>query len=300
MKVWRIHLKNDIADGYTLDDLLNFCKDNKLIGVGWSDITTREDSELAIKKEALVYPDATTAMKAVNSMRKIKEEDLVWARIDNIYYLCRVIGQWKESVPNDKHKEFEVSNYVNVEWLQIGMEELIPEKVVSSFRTAAPVQSISDVDEISKHIWNKYSKINYYTKIDRRADIWEVLPSECVEEIVLLYLQMEKGFHIYSTTMKYSAWKYECTMINKEGILAYPQVKNGTVVVRADNYMDAINLEPTAQVYLFSTGEKYIKNQCENIHFIYKKELEEFVKNNRRLLPGLTESWIAMSGFFDM
>lgn len=299
MKVWRIHLKNDIAEEYTMEDLLNFCIDNKLIGVGWSDIKTREDSELAIKKEALVYPDATAVMKAVNSMRKIKEDDLIWARIDNIYYLCRVTGLWKDSTPGEMHDQLEVSNYVSAEWLKIGMEELVPEKAVSSFRTAAVIQSISDIEDISKHIWNKHSKIVYYKKPEKKSDIWSVLPSECVEEIVLLYLQMEKGFHIYSTTMKYSAWKYECTMINREGILAYPQVKNGTVVVRAESYMDAVELEPTAQVYLFSTGEKYIKNQCDNIHFIYKRELEEFIKDNRRLLPGLTESWIAMTGFFE-
>ena len=42
MRVWRIHIKNDVESGYTRQDLLEFCQKEMLIGVGWGNITTRE------------------------------------------------------------------------------------------------------------------------------------------------------------------------------------------------------------------------------------------------------------------
>ena len=51
--VWRIHLKNDISGKYNRDDLINFCKNENLIGVGWQNITTKKDSEAAIKEQSV-------------------------------------------------------------------------------------------------------------------------------------------------------------------------------------------------------------------------------------------------------
>ena len=35
MKVWRIHIKTDKAQGLKREDLLDFCIKEKPIGVGW-------------------------------------------------------------------------------------------------------------------------------------------------------------------------------------------------------------------------------------------------------------------------
>lgn len=76
MRVWRIHMKNDIATGYTKQDLWDFCQNEKLIGVGWAEIKTRVDSEDAIRQQAQIYPDPTPAIKAINAMRRMKLNDL--------------------------------------------------------------------------------------------------------------------------------------------------------------------------------------------------------------------------------
>lgn len=299
MKVWRIHIKNDIPKEYTRQDLLNFCKKEKLIGVGWGDIKTRVNSADSIRQQARSYSAHTPAVKALNAMRKIELNDLIWTRLDSNYYLCRVTGLWEDSKPGDEHYKLDISNYVNVEWLEIGMEQDVPGKVVSSFRPAASAQAVNGVEDISMYMWNKYSNSSDYQIKRNEISIWSVLSAEEIEEIVLLYLQIEKGYHIYSSTVKYALPLYECKMVSVEGKRAYPQVKSGDVELNADDYMSAVIHDPAAEVYLFSASEAYIKNDCEKIHFIYKNELENFIKKYKSILPEITYYRIELCGFFE-
>lgn len=299
MRVWRIHIKNDVESGYTRLDLLEFCQKEMLIGVGWGNITTRENSDSAIREQAQTYSDPTPGIKAINAMRRMKLNDLIWTRLDSKYYLCRVTDIWEHSKPREEHYKLDISNYVNVEWLEIGMEQDVPGKVVSSFRPAASAQSVSGVEDISMYIWNKYSNTNQYTVSRKNISIWSVLSAEAIEELVLLYLQMEKGFHIYSSTVKYAFPEYECQMVNSDGIRAYPQVKSGSVMLNANDYMDALRYDSTAQIYLFSTSENYVSNGSDRIHFIFKKDVERFIRHYRKALPTLTSYWIDFCGFFE-
>lgn len=80
MKVWRIHIKNEVAVGYTRQDLLDFCQKENLIGVGWGEIKTRINSDSAIRQQAQYYSNVTPAIKALNAMRKMEIDDLIWTR----------------------------------------------------------------------------------------------------------------------------------------------------------------------------------------------------------------------------
>lgn len=299
MKVWRIHIKTDKAQGLKREDLLDFCIKEKLIGVGWRAIDTKVNDETIIREQAQFYSDPTRAIKAMNAMRAMQINDLIWTRLGIKYYLCRVTGLWVDREPNEEHLKFDISNYVNVEWLEIGMEQDVPGKVVSSFRPPAAVQSINDIEEISQYIWNKYSGKALYKVAKKDFDIWPILSDKAIEELVLLYLQIEKGYYIYSSTVKKTFPKYECEMVNKDGIKAYPQVKSGKVHLKADDYMDVIKNDPLAEVYLFTASESYTPNECGKVHYLYRRDLEEFIVRNKQLLPKMTYDWINLCGFFD-
>ena len=299
MRVWRIHIKTDIESGLDRKDLLDFCQREKLVGVGWAEIKTKENSEEAIRKEAAYYDDATAAIKALNAMRRMQIDDLIWTRLDNKYYLCRVTGLWEDRNPSEQHYRFDISNYVNVEWLEVGYEQNVPGKVVSSFRPAASAQSISGVEDISMYLWNKYSQTDRYHVKKDKLNFWSVLSAESIEELVLLYLQVEKGFHIYSSTVKYAFPIFECQMVNDKGIKCYPQVKSGNVSLNAKDYVDVLKLDPSAEIYLFSTSEAYTSNDCKNVVFLYKNEIERFIRTHKEVLPELTYNWIDLCGFFE-
>lgn len=301
MKVWRIHLKNDIdhQKGYEMDDLYDFCFKEKLIGVGWGKIDTRINDEAIIRQQAAVYaPNETAGIKALNAMRKMCIDDLIWTMIKGVYYLCRVTKIWENSKPTQKHLDLDIANYVNVEWLEIGKEQHIPGKVISNFRPSASAQTIWGMNEISMYMWNLYSKTEHYSLAKTTLDIWSVLSDKDVEELVLLYLQIEKGYYIYSSTVKTSFPQYECQMVNAQGKHAYPQVKTGNVALDANNYIDIFKYDSEADVYLFATSENYTSNDAKNVHFLYRNELEKFIKENKKLLPTVTQYWLDLCGKF--
>lgn len=299
MKVWRIHIKNDIAPGYGRQDLLDFCLKEKLIGVGWGEIKTRVNDENIIRQQAQFYSEPTPAIKALNAMRKMQVNDLIWTRLGNRYFLCRVTGPWTESKPTPKHYELDIPNYVNVEWLEIGMEKDVPGKVISSFRPAATAQAVNGVGDISQYMWNKYSETIFYPVEKKNLDFWSVLSAEAIEELVLLYLQVEKGYYVHSSTVKYAFPTYECEMVNRKGIKAYPQVKSGGEELKADDYMEAINYDGSAEVYLFATSENYTPNNCQQVNFLYKRDIEDFIKKHKNLIFDMTYNWLDLCGFFD-
>ncbi|MCR5118948.1 MAG: hypothetical protein K6B44_04930 [Lachnospiraceae bacterium] len=299
MKVWRIHIKPDIEAGFSRRDLLEFLKKEEIIGVGWSEIKTRENSAEAIRKEAVKYDDPSSAIKALNALRNMQIGDLIWTRLDNEYYLCQVTDLWENSKPSEMHRRFDVTNYVSVKWSDIGLETKVPGKVLSSFRPPASAQSVSGVEDISMYLWNKYSDTDAYDIRKDNIDFWTVLSSEAIEELVLLYLQVEKGFYIYSTSVKYAFPTYECEMANIMGIRCYPQVKSGDVPLNADDYMQVLQNEPDSNVYLFSQSESYTENNDKRVKYIYKKDIEEFVRRHKMILPDMTYGWIDLCGFFD-
>ena len=63
--------------------------------------------------------------------------------------------------------------------------------------------------------------------------------------------------------------------------------------------MEAINYNPKSEVYLFSTSESYTKNNCKQVHFLYKKDIATFIKKNKELMFNLTNNWLELCGFFD-
>lgn len=304
MKVWRIHLKNDEArDDTDRMNLKKMCLNEEIIGVGWSKITTRDDSEDKIRKQAqenYFGNDAQAGLRAVNAMRKMRIGDLIWTRLDpSSYCLCRVTGLWKDQCPTMKHDKYDISNYVKVEWLKIGMEQNVPGKVLSSFRPNSSVQAINGVEDISMYIWNKYSRKDAYKykKVNTQFDIWTILSSEAVEELVILYLQVEKGYYVYSTTVKFNYPEYECQLVNKNGNHAYPQVKTGNESLNADDYLTALKTEPDSMVYLFAVSQKYSGKYNEQVKMIYKNEIENFIKKHKKLLPQLTRCNLELCGF---
>lgn len=304
MKVWRIHLKNDeTKNDHDRAKLKKMCLDERIIGVGWSKITTREDSEDKIRKQAQENYDGNNAqagLRAVNTMRKMRIGDLIWTRLDSSsYYLCRVTRLWKDQFPTRKHDEYDISNHVGVEWLEIGMEQNVPGKVLSSFRPNSSAQAINGVEDISMYIWNKYSGKNTYQNINTKFDIWTILSPEDIEELVILYLQFEKEYRIYSSTMKATFPVYECQMVNKDGYHAYPQVKTGNEILKADDYMIAFEKDPGSEVFLFATSQRYVKNNDKRIKYLTTEEIENFARENINILPYRTRLSLELTGILN-
>jgi len=302
MATWRVQLKPDSAKGISYKELLEFCKNNQIIGVGWYLVEGHTDDYETLRNE--IYAIETykggesSALRAVNAVREMKTGDLVWTRVGgdaSEYYLCRV-GEtlWKDRVVTDVHRKYDIGNFVSAKWVKIGKEEKVPGKVVNSFCASRSAQHVYGVEEISKMIWNTFSEPQdekyELPQLDKNA-FWNMIGSEELECLVFLYLQ-SKGYYIFSSTLKLSTAKFEAVLTYKDGShLAYPQVKRN-VPLHVEDYLSALTNED--KVFLFTTSEDY--GQCFHplITCISKQELECFMKNNAKLLPDTITYWLSM------
>ncbi len=293
--IYRIHLKpqNDKKE-----NPFKFCKQKSIVGIGWP--LNKENLE-KFKKESnfenykkLVleqYNKDTGLKKAINCYSEIEKDDLIWARDrDNIFYICRVTGKWEYSYEND-NKVNDIFSYFPVEYVKVGTVEEVPGKVVNSFRPNATLQRIhgESIFEMTKKIYNKKSNNKLY-EIKKIEDFLNFLLPEDVEEIVSLYLQLEKNYLIYTSTNKIDTAKYEFVMISRDGKeKCYTQVKTGNIKLDPEDY---INLtENNVKVYLF-TLEGYKRENINNVICLKKEEILDFIKNNKEILPSRIKYWM--------
>ena len=191
--VWRMHLKPEPEPGIGLPEVLDFCREHEIIGIGWSKVTCRMEDDRALREDiAIQYPDwQSSAYKAINALRQIKTGDLVWTRVGgeaSEYYLCRVgDALWKDCEITDEHKCHDICQFVSATWLKVGKVDHIPGKVVNSFCSPSMVQRVSDVTEISKAIWNR-GNVGQKYEIARlhTFSFWNLIDSEALECLVLL------------------------------------------------------------------------------------------------------------------
>jgi len=302
MQVWRIHLNNGVAPPKTRDDLIQFCFKRHVVGVGWDELTTHGE-EADIREQAKQeYGDGyLPGFKAVNAMRKMKVGDLIWTYIKErkTYYLCRVKGTWANRVRFPEQDGLDCGNYVSVDWVPVGTIGVIPGAVARSFSYTSSVQGISGVESISKAYWNHYSPhtLYYDTPNLREADIWDILSPECVEEVVLHYLQFEKHLVVMSGTVKKSTPVYECVLVDSAGNHSYPQVKSGKVTLNAADYLATVQNDPGAHVYLFATSQEYGQNPSARIHCLSKEEIVNFMRKYWKSLSEQTRISLELCDF---
>lgn len=293
--IYRIHLKpqNDKKE-----NPFKFCKQKSIVGIGWP---LDEENLEKFKKESnfenykkLVleqYNKDTGLKKAINCYSEIEKDDLIWARDrDNIFYICRVTGKWEYSYEND-NKVNDIFSYFPVEYFKVGTVEEVPGKVVNSFRANATLQRIhgESIFEMTKKIYNKKSNNKLY-EIKKIEDFLNFLLPEDVEEIVSLYLQLEKNYLIYTSTNKINTAKYEFVMISRDGKeKCCIQVKTGNTTLDPENYIYLT--ENNVKVYLF-TLEGYKRENINNVICLKKEEILDFIKNNKEILPSRIKYWM--------
>lgn len=286
--VWRVQLKPDKNGSITYRDLLQYCMEQHIIGVGWQEVQIKGMDDNELRNACKVYDDgqtgATSAYRAIHAMSQMKTGDLIWTRVGedaSDYYLCRVGEKlWKDrNVSAEDQRRYDISNVVSADWVYVGKQEKVPGKIVNSFAPPASAQRVNNVERSSMSIWNQCSSsdaIKYSCEDLSIDDFWTMIGSEELECLVLLYIQT-LGYYIYSSTAKLSNPKYEAIMVAKDGShFAYPQVKRETQLL-PEVYADGITGKDV--VFLFTTSEDYGKTVMPNVICITKNDLEKFIQS---------------------
>ncbi len=295
MSVFRIHLKPDTKTTYK--ELLDYCKNKGIVGVGWLGVKGKKDDEEALREECYKNcEDSKSAFKNINAIRKIQLGDFIWTREggkSTAYYLCRTTQKWVDREITQDDIDHDVVNYVGCKWVKVGNLDKVPGKVVNSFRATSTAQHVNDVDAVSAIIWNQLCEKEDRCDISQynNLDFWNNVGSEDLECLVLLYLQW-KGYFIYSSTIKNDTKTYEAVLVSSDGKhKCYPQVKQNERLNPLDYVSD---VEPSDKVVLFSSNEDYGESHPQ-VECLTRKEIWEFMKNNRDLLPETIKYWLDLS-----
>lgn len=288
MRLWRINLKPEAKTGINAAE---FCISRGLVGIGWNvkQAPVSKEDYWALGREW--YNDAGWT-RAVNAMlHHMQIDDLVWTRnCDGLYYLGRITGDWQYC--DTSYKDAGVFNVRPCQWCKAGSVEAVPGKVQNSFRPSATLQQINDVTaaEYSRFLFNKLAGEQVFSVGTLpHSDIFSFLCPDDVEDIVGIYLQIEKGLVFYPSTCKRDTPRYEYLLVNpRTNSRAYVQVKMGSAAICVGDYERL-----QGEVFLFSTTETYIGTAGRtDVICLRRKEIEKFLFQHRELMPLRIQRWL--------
>ena len=269
--LFRVTIKPDSKSGV---DPFKLCRDRSVVGTGWriDDPVPCSLDEYEQRGREVYGGRGFTAM--VHALKDMKVNDLVWTRRpwSSDYYLCRITGGWRyENSPECDAAD--IHNLIPVEFIEIKSIDLVPGKVVNCFRSSL---------EMSMRIYNMYGSAGAIYDVDPVTDegILQLLLPEDVEELVLLYLQVEYDYLLYSSSNKIYTAQVECEMVKRDGSMrCYPH-----------DYTNLVS--DTSEVFLFSTDPSDDNRCCPGVTVITNDELITFMQTHREILPRRIKWWL--------
>lgn len=304
MNIWRINCKPG-KQILSQKDQFKFWIENGFVGIGWSSDEGFDKGYIPIansnysagdiknfiyngyrEKKEKTQGFSTASNIFVNRMEK---EDFIWVRCGNIYKLGKIKS---EGLYNFNSKIFsrdrQIGFYRKVEYLDREFSESeVPGKIVASYRTRSTVQKVDDYNDM---MWKYCASCFSGENISIPVKDWNsFLHSSDIEEIIGLYLQVEKKLYVYTSTNKNDTAKIEFELVNNEGKRYGVQVKSGDTSLNALDFKDISKL---MKIYLFAANDRV--NNLEHVNNIEKIEVAhvtEFIENNLHILPQRIRFW---------
>lgn len=312
--VWRLHTNTDTK----LGKIAQYCLDNKVAAMGWSltdghikNLTpNRQQKVRELKKLIETYEDFNSIVEkygiygrhdsVARLSKELKKDDLIWIRLDGIYYVGRCTENSEYIFNYNVPDEYDAANQVtNIDWVKVGDESEVPGAVTTALIMGSTFQRIrkSGIDKFSQIIYNQKSNTDYYKDIgfdDSLENFFTLIsPTEC-EDLLCMYLYNTKNYICIPSTNKIATELYECVLVNPEtGRKAYIQSKeysNPTAILDASKYKLL-----QGDVYFFM--HKGIAQNIENYPNMYKVEsqdLYDFAHTNeaKKILPESILHWL--------
>lgn len=300
MNVWRINCK---PGNQMVNHKKSFDKwiEKGIIGIGWSKqenfLSGLEEIDISADEIRKYIYKTLTKTKGYSTytnilFEKMKKGDYIWTRCNGIYKLGIVTNEscLYNLYPNENFipDEYQIGFYRKVKFLEKNfVESEIPGKIVASFRVPSTLQKIHEnKNELSIFCEAKAKNTPVLYPI---SDWKNLLSAEDIEEIVALYLQIEKQLFIYTSTCKKDTSVIEFQLVDQKGNLHGVQVKSGDTNINANEYYD---LSKKMKIFLFASNDD-ISNieKYENIEKIDSKEITLFIQKYLNILPEKIKFW---------
>ena len=275
-----------------------FCFAEGWVGIGWGIIGLNRDltdhaeylSVLEDTPESRLQFARKSARAACRSFaERMKEGDFVWCRAaGDTYWLGRVRGPWTYKHSGD-FERYDLYQVRKCKWKCVGASDLVPGPVKNAY--AGRGQAISLISrEAASAFLSSALTCEFETGedigLDRKYPATFPLTAiahDDLEDIVALYLQIEKGWHIIPSTVKGSTPTTEFVLRNAHGGRAYLQVKAGqTQIEKAEIPQD---VDFFYSFYPSAVGAGDLPSQDAKWIQIGVDELTAFARSHRDIMP---------------
>lgn len=304
MAIWRLHTNTSWGD------IAEYCIQNHVAALGWS----LEKIQDAIRGGIVTFEDYCEQAKEqydskFGSVRRLKEEtkedDLIWLRKQGLYYIARVTSESKWIFCHDAVEKDAANQLTNINWYKVpgnADEGSVPGAITTSFIMGAAFQRINKkgIEQYSQLLYNlipkdKSDSFTYpNTKLSLCDDMfYNLLQPSDVEDLLALWLYVNKGYVCIPSTNKLGTPVYECVLIDPKSPVrhhVYIQAKKGNDNLDADDYSHL-----PGDVYLLTTKGKIINvNKHENVFEVNPSVIYEFAinPNNAHIIPEHICYWV--------
>lgn len=285
-------------------ELIDFCLNGKnvftddekaqgkaqFLAIGWSCVDFESDDFSAFYDTVVEYVHGQNRRlnPALKIFKEARVNDLFWTRdLNGVYWICRVKNHAKAYL----NKELDIGAILPVEAYEFGLE--VPGQIKASFNRARGgiVQRLQypAITEYSKVVFNKLSGKNYYDiNLSIANNVIENLPDFELEELVISYLQIVKGYYLLSNSIanKSTTVKIECQLISRD----VNDVKKAVVQVKGPKApaLNALSFKDYENkgyyIYLYAPKVDNL-DEMKNVIQFTTEELQAFYKEYKAILP---------------
>lgn len=274
------------------EKLIDFClhRKNQFLAIGWSCVDFESDDFSAFYDTVVEYVHGQNRRlnPALKIFKEARVNDLFWTRdLNGVYWICRVKNHAKAYL----NKELDIGAILPVEAYEFELE--VPGQIKASFNRARGgiVQRLQypAITEYSKVVFNKLSGKNYYDiNLSIANNVIENLPDFELEELVISYLQIVKGYYLLSNSIanKSTTVKIECQLISRD----VNDVKKAVVQVKGPKApaLNALSFKDYENkgyyIYLYAPKVDNLE-EMKNVIQITTEELQAFYKEYKAILP---------------
>lgn len=285
-------------------ELIDFCLNGKneftddekaqgkaqFLAIGWSCVDFKSDDYSAFYDTVVEYVHGQNRRlnPALKIFKEARVNDLFWTRdLNGVYWICRVKNHAKAYL----NRELDIGAILPVEAYEFKLE--VPGQIKASFNRARGgiVQRLQypAITEYSKFVFNKLSGKNYYDiNLSIANNVIENLPDFELEELVISYIQIVKGYYLLSNSIanKSTTVKIECQLISRD----VNDVKKAVVQVKGPKApaLNALSFKDYENkgyyIYLYAPKVDNLE-EMKNVIQITTEELQAFYKEYKAILP---------------
>ena len=284
-------------------ELIDFCLNGKneftddekaqgkaqFLAIGWSCVDFKSDDYSAFYDTVVEYVHGQNRRlnPALKIFKEARVNDLFWTRdLNGVYWICRVKNHAKAYL----NRELDIGAILPVEAYEFKLE--VPGQIKASFNRARGgiVQRLQypAITEYSKFVFNKLSGKNYYDiNLSIANNVIENLPDFELEELVISYIQIVKGYYLLSNSIanKSTTVKIECQLISRD----VNDVKKAVVQVKGPKApaLNALSFKDYENkgyyIYLYAPKVDNLE-EMKNVIQITTEELQAFYKEYKAIL----------------